>query len=212
MDCRTKAVNLSNANFVNSTLRYAESPANRTYRFLALRRGKLAGSNGKMITTSHTHNPYSKNTSAINQFSKLVHARSTASRASHFKSRRRRIGNVGRPSEKINTTSTPVCIIRAGNRNSSKLAQKQQQQMGKVPTAYQVSEDDEDSEDEELLVEDAPRDAPDAPHSKLPKHKALSESFIGNRSSKLQICHVKVQSFKTGLLTLTPSVERNRVS
>ena len=202
----TKAVNLSKCEFCEFHAGAALRALQTERIALASGRGKLAGSNGKMITTSHTHNPYSKNTSAINQFSNQFAARSTASRASHFVNPGGGIGNVARPSEKINTTSTLSSMHnqRAGNQILSKLAQKQQQQMGKKSMAYQVSEDDEDSEDEELLVEDAPRDAAlDARVSKVAEAQRRARALLGNQELKASdLNNTKVQSFKNRSLNV----------
>ena len=94
---------------------------------------------------------------------------------------RLQVSNVEHEIEKINTTSTLSSMHnqRAGNQILSKLAQKQQQQMGKKSMAYQVSEDDEDSEDEELLVEDAPVAAPFTRRWSKVAEAPASESFIG---------------------------------
>ena len=120
----TKAVNLSKCEFCEFHAGGALRALQTERVALASGRGKLAGANGKIITSSQTYNPYSKTNSAINQLGGQFAARSNASRSSHFVNPGGGIGNVARPSEKINTTST---LSSMHNQILSKLAQKQQQ-------------------------------------------------------------------------------------
>ena len=228
----TKAVNLSKCEFCEFHAGGALRALQTERVALASGRGKLAGANGKIITSSQTYNPYSKNNSAINQLGGQFAARSNASRSSHFVNPGGGIGNVAKPSDNMNTTSTLNSMHnqRAGNQILSKLAQKQQQMgtMGvsqrnaasltigkndntsvhkiqkKMSKNEDKDDDDDDSDDEELLVEEAPRDAAlDARVAKVAEAQKRAKALLGNQELKASDPNnTKVQSFKNRLLNV----------
>ena len=125
----TKAVNLSKCEFCEFHAGGALRALQTERVALASGRGKLAGANGKVITSSQTYNPYSKNKSTINQLGGQFAARSNASRSSHFINPGGGIGTVAKPLENgISTTSTLSSMHnqRAGNQIQNKHAQRQQ--------------------------------------------------------------------------------------
>ena len=82
--------------------------------------------------------------------------------------------------------------------------------MGKKSMAYQVSEDDEDSEDEELLKKML-HVMRWMPRSKVAEAQRRA-SLLGNQELKASdLNNTKVQSFKNRFLMLTPRWKRNRV-
>ncbi|CAL6269526.1 unnamed protein product [Bathycoccus prasinos] len=208
----TKAVNLSKCEF-------CEFHAGGALRALQTERVALASG-------------ASKNNSAINQLGGQFAARSNASRSSHFVNPGGGIGNVAKPSDNMNTTSTLNSMHnqRAGNQILSKLAQKQQQMgtMGvsqrnaasltigkndntsvhkiqkKMSKNEDKDDDDDDSDDEELLVEEAPRDAAlDARVAKVAEAQKRAKALLGNQELKASDPNnTKVQSFKNRLLNV----------
>jgi len=228
----TKAVNLSKCEFCEFHAGGALRALQTERVALASGRGKLAGANGKVITSSQTYNPYSKNKSAINQLGGQFAARSNASRSSHFMNPGGGIGTVTKPLENGMSTTSTLCSMhnqRAGNQIQNKHAQMQQSiatkligvcQRNAAPntlgknvnvSTHNIQKkmaknevDEEDSDDEELLVEEAPRDAAlDARVAKVAEAQRRAKALLGNQELKASDPNnTKVQSFKNRSLNV----------